>query len=95
MTELGHSIEYFLGQYEESIQFLAESTIIKEYAVELGERSESNINSVEKELDNYFKGYVDIFCRVILHIFIITKQTYQNSTYGRFDGARSLDKTVV
>ena len=37
VNELGHSIDYFLSQYERSIQLLSDSSMVIEYASVFGE----------------------------------------------------------
>ena len=59
VNELGHSIDYFLSQYEGSIQLLLDSSVVIEYASVLGE-TEGN-NEVQKELDHFFNSYFDTF----------------------------------
>ncbi|HEY4554144.1 MAG TPA: methyl-accepting chemotaxis protein, partial [Bacillaceae bacterium] len=61
VTEMGNSIQYFLGQYEKSIHQISLTQEVREYAlIESVEEDEAK-NKIIKDLETKFEGYLGIY----------------------------------
>nr|WP_283247437.1 methyl-accepting chemotaxis protein [Lederbergia citrea] len=57
VTELGNSIQYFLGQYERSLYQLSNTETVIQYAKDGHDKNGNH----KKALEQAFKGYIDIY----------------------------------
>lgn len=61
VTELGHSIQYFLGQYERSLYQISNTQAVRDYAIIHKETDPVQKKALVKDLEEAFKGYLSIY----------------------------------
>lgn len=88
VAELGNSIQYFLGQYERSLDQLSHTWTIRNYALILANKDKNVTNDIKTLLEEEFNTYIDNYAEST-SVFISLPNKHTNiipyADLGKFD----------